>query len=590
MTKVMFRPDGTEDGRSMEFLAGLGKGRAAEVHLVKDLQTGELYAEKIFKARRSSSELGRDIIYWFCFQAPFPYSAKEDAIRATVFRRKVLRELTEIWFGRPLVADGCYTRWDADSRGYVLGSEYIKGKGPKPGDFDPHFFRHLVIHAPIRFCKQLIRMKSLKVEWVHWEIDDAVTQLDELRVLFHQAGFIGSVWQVDKRLSVPTSNLLKNENEEWMLIDAESGMPALLMLRHFWETLKFGSFPLFDDTDFIRLRRYLADNHASIIEKIGTERMELLEYYVDQLRHHTQVWKSSEPAIFTHKHRLLTDSRLRSNIRKGFAEYWFKCGHISAEKAQSIERSALHFMLYWHLDFWRNVIEGVGIIGRSIGSFVSNFAQSVKLSLRVLWSAFFDDAYLKDFAQLYVSERIDEWQASKRLTAEEADVLRDRIQSPNITEYLKGFMVHLGLNLLEPPFIGNIIVATLAIALNELWILVFFFIGPMLRTFYTLFRMFKNRGNRVPYATALIIGAMPKIGTIAYPVQMSAAHPNLSRFLARWQLSSFACHVPLFGGIDSRLEHFFIRAADLGPSIQYELVNLFTNLKSVIFNLRRKKK
>ncbi len=80
-----------------EFVSKLGHGRAAEVYLVRDTMTGELCAEKLFSAKRSFSELGRDVIYWACFQAPFPYHTKESAIRASLYRRKVLLDLTEFW-------------------------------------------------------------------------------------------------------------------------------------------------------------------------------------------------------------------------------------------------------------------------------------------------------------------------------------------------------------------------------------------------------------------------------------------------------------------------------------------------------------
>ena len=129
--------DGSADDVSIESLACLGKGRAAEVRLVRHIETGRTYAEKLFGSSRSLPEMGRNAIHMACFQAPFPYNSKENAIRAALYRRKVLRDLTQFWFGTPMIADAHYTRWDESAKGYVLGTEYVNGRGPKPGEFDP---------------------------------------------------------------------------------------------------------------------------------------------------------------------------------------------------------------------------------------------------------------------------------------------------------------------------------------------------------------------------------------------------------------------------------------------------------------------
>lgn len=48
--EVIYAHD-SQDIVPLEFLAGLGKGRAAQVHLVLDSRDGALYAEKAFKTR-----------------------------------------------------------------------------------------------------------------------------------------------------------------------------------------------------------------------------------------------------------------------------------------------------------------------------------------------------------------------------------------------------------------------------------------------------------------------------------------------------------------------------------------------------------
>ena len=152
-----------KEPQNPEFVSYLGGGRAAEVHLVRDVATGELYAEKLFQAKQSLSEMGRDLIYLACFQAPFPYHTKKHAIEASKYRRNVLKDLTEFWFGKPLVADAYYTRWDEKAQGYILGTEYIRGRGPKPGEFDSHILRRFLKNYPLRFLNRLVGIKSSKI-------------------------------------------------------------------------------------------------------------------------------------------------------------------------------------------------------------------------------------------------------------------------------------------------------------------------------------------------------------------------------------------------------------------------------------------
>ena len=578
----IIRADGGADDVSIEFLANLGSGRAAEVHLVRHIETGEIYAEKLFGTKQNLPEMGRDAIYLACFQAPFPYHTKENAIRAALYRRKVLWDLTEFWFGTPLIADAHYTRWDESAQGYVLGTEYVKGRGPKPGEFNPNAFRNFFINYPVRFLKRLGGKKSPKIGGELWEIDEVVAQMDKLKENFHQAGFIGSEWQVDKMLSVPTSNLLRDEEGNWILIDVESGMPALILLKSLWAAIRLGSFPLFDDTDFDKLGKYLSQNHPQMTARLGEERVQRLSQNVEQLQYHTKAWKSSEPAVFTHKHCLLTDAEMRSDIRKGFAEHWHKSGRISASKAQMIEKSGLRFSIYICFDLSRSIVSGIVTVARAVKGFSLRFARLAAFALRLLYSAFFDDTFLKEIAKSHVNECIDSWQKTERLTDEEADRLRERGQSPAITEYLRGFMVHLGLHLLEPPFVTNFIAAGLFLIFHRPAILLIIFMGPILRTLYTLIRMFKNRRKGISYGTALITGTLPKVGSLGFPLQMSTAHPNLSRFLVRWQLSRVGCHTPLFGDPNSRLEHFFIKTADLGSSMQYEMFYIKDKMRGSI--------
>lgn len=574
-------PTSFKEPQNPEFVRYLGSGRAAEVHLVKDTATGELYAEKLFQAKHSLSEMGRNLIYFACFQAPFPYHTKEHAIKASIFRRNVLKDLTEYWFGRSLVADAYYTRWDETAQGYILGTEYIKGRGPKPGKFDRYILRAFLKNYPIRFLKRLIGIKSTKIESPSWEIDEVIIQLDALKEKFRQSGFMGSEWQVNKMLSTPTSNLLRDENGRWVLVDVESGMPALIVLDLLWTALKTGAFPLFDDVDFDKLNEYLAANKYDLTRRLGVERYRQLKRNVKQLQHHTEVWKSSEPAIFRNRYHLLTDGQLRANIRKGFAEHWVRSGKISIDKATQIENSGLRFFGYLWLDSFVSIGSGISTIARSVKGLAINSVRSILFASRLAYN----DACLIEYSETYVNERIDRWQQSGRLTAKEAASLRPNMDIPAQVEYLKGLGFHIGLKpiitlflfayaiwiLHDPEFWGFI-----KVFLATIWV------GPAIRTTYTLFRIIKTRGKGISHGMALLVGALPKIGNAAYPIQMTATNPGLASFLQRQVFSIFGVHFPLFGGADSRLEHFFIKLADFGAAILYELANMINGLKSLL--------
>lgn len=567
-------PDGSKGELALEFLARLGGGRAAEVYLVRDNRTGKLYAEKVFKTQQGLSTSARGLVYRIFFQAPPPYEARESAVRASLFRRKVLRDLTELWFGRPLVADAYYTRWHEEEKAFVLGTEYIEGRGPRPGPINRRFFRRLLHNYPTRFFKTITRSKFSREKNSNWEIDEAVAQLDRFKDKFHQAGFTGSEWQVDKTLSVPTSNLRRDASNEWILIDVESAFPALIRPHYLWQALKIGSVPLFDDVDFTTLHKYVDGNRVELVDRLGEDRVQTLNGYVEQLEYFTRAWKESEPAIFSHRHRLITAPLLRAKIRQGLIDYWQITGRISAEKAEHLKTSRLRFFGYASWDFARELCSLPLSIPGSLKKLGQRLIQTVTWSLRLFYYALFSENRLREETERFVNQNIDDWQNSGRLTEAEVAQLRKDVQSPSSAEYLKGFLVQLGLQALEPPVIGYAAVVWLAVYLGSPEILAAIFISPLLRTGYTLYRKLKNRKTGISYRYAFWVGVLPHVGIMAYPAQMSSANPDLSIFLARFQASRFGSHVPLFGGTDSRLEHLCIKAINVLASLQYELGNL----------------
>jgi len=386
---------------------------------------------------------------------------------------------------------------------------------------------------------------------------------------------------VDKTLSVPTSNLLRNGSNEWILIDVESALPALAHPGYIWRAMKYGSFPLFDDVDFSILRKYLADNHQELLISLGELDTERLYYYVNQLEHHTKLWKTSEPAIFSHRQNLITDPQLKDNIKRGFVEYWYRDGQITTERASKIQDSDLLFICYLGFALLRSTLLAFSTFANSMKHLVSKAFKAIAKSLRMVYSAFFNEGYLRRVSKLYVMENINSWQNSGRLTESEAGKLRKDAQSPVAEEYIQGFVAHMGLQLIEPPFIGNAALIALAVFLGCPELLGALFISPVLRTIYTLYRRIKNRGKGIAYHYAFLVGALPKVGALAYCTQMYSTYPDLSIFLTRFHAAKVGRHFPLLGAENARFEHFCVKSVDLLASLQYELANLTNRLKSI---------
>ena len=88
-------------------------------------------------------------------------------------------------------------------------------------------------------------------------------------------------------------------------------------------------------------------------------------------------------------------------------------------------------------------------------------------------------------------------------------------------------------------------------------------VNPIFRTAITLSRMATNRRSGTAYGEALLVGALPVVGNLAFPVQMFASHPELSIFLIRDAVARLSRCLPIYGGRDSRLEIAAIQAANV---------------------------
>ncbi|MCK4814184.1 hypothetical protein KA005_00315, partial [bacterium] len=273
----------------LKFVKSLGAGKAARVELMKN-EKGRVFAEKHFT---NGSILTR-WTYKLAFQAPLPYRTNINAVATAYYTRKVVRDLTVAWFGTPRVADALYIRWDNKHVGWVLGTEYIKGRGPDP----------------------VLRNSK-------YEISELMAFMDKLMDHLYEAGLYGPMWQADKGLSVPTSNFLLDENENWIWIDLESAVPGLRFFKpkpYLKDARQKGFIPLFADIDFEKLSNYLEKNQDLLLK------YPLLQTTVKKLQAHMRAWKESEISIFRNraqnKPRFFHEDKLKRNVTNQYLGAW----------------------------------------------------------------------------------------------------------------------------------------------------------------------------------------------------------------------------------------------------------------------------
>ena len=109
-----------------------------------------------------------------------------------------------------------------------------------------------------------------------------------------------------------------------------------------------------------------------------------------------------------------------------------------------------------------------------------------------------------------------------------------------------------------------VVTATNAISVSQ-GVFMAMAVGPVLRSTYTIWRFTHSvvRNRRDFPIIALLIGALPVVGNIAYPAELFFRGSNNRDQLAKFIIYSFAAKIgakiPVWGGKDSGTEHFFNR-------------------------------
>jgi len=503
----------------------IGEGRSGKVYLERDSK-GRSLAKKTF----TGESLGKLVLFILTGSAN-PYTWCESAIRSAVARRYILKHLVRYWFGSTLrLPDTDSWDWNDKQLAFEIRTELIEGKhAPLPNPFPGSkldYLRDLVINI----------MKPLQHHLI-------------------ESGFDGLVWQAGLGNPVASNNFMLEDSDEeqlkWVWIDLESGVPALFALNplatirfYLPRSLRYRR-PIFDDVDVPKLHNYLLKNGSDIERSIGKDGFKEITFYLDQLGDNQQRWKS-----LTRRQRSIAYELSRGRINNLQAERY---------RSQPIK---------WNLHLLGIRIPKVPHL--LAGSFRRGFIWFRGLDVRQLsknvWHYLVSTKYRWSISQTYVGRKIDMWIERKFIDQDEADHLRTVLGEEDVSSYLTDFSVHLAIKL-PIKIIQWMVMPTLwAIGIIDgtIFALVAIFGGSIGRTIYTLSRVFQStfQRQRRPWI-ALFVGAIQGVGTIAYPLQLlyrgSERGGELARFIIYDSLASIGRRVPIWGGKDSQVEHYFVR-------------------------------
>ena len=208
--------------------------------------------------KQYSAPLPIRALYWLAFQAPFPYSARRDALEAAASKRRVAGLLTKHKYGYDMVAAVHGIHGTEGS--YQFETELINGVEPASNS----------------------------------EVGDL---LADLYAYFQETGL--PTWQIAPGNPHAYSNFIRKSNGEMKLIDLESALVSVSYpITELRAALRDGNVPTFDDVDFIRLRGYVSDHASELADTIGSQGILDLNEAIESAETHSMTWKSAEPRVW----------------------------------------------------------------------------------------------------------------------------------------------------------------------------------------------------------------------------------------------------------------------------------------------------
>lgn len=291
----------------------LGRGRSGIVF--RSASDSSPFARKVFVGDRLSNA-----VHYFFSGAPNPYGWNQDAVKAAFYRRNVVADLCEFWFGSEMrVARALGVSWNEKFRDYELQAELVQG-------------HHAWLHNPFSRKKE-------------GNLEDLLGRMSALQARLLESGFDGLLWQAGKGNPVAAGNFMR-DGKGWVWVDLESGVPALFPLNpcslfsfYLPRSFSYGR-ALFDDVDVDKLSSYVRSNEQGLASVLGAGRFSELVLNVEFLGSYQDSWKSVGRA----------EAGIESAFRKGV---------LSEESAGFYSR---HPSLWFAREAARNVWAGYNFI------------------------------------------------------------------------------------------------------------------------------------------------------------------------------------------------------------------------------------
>jgi hypothetical protein len=302
---------------------------------------------------------------------------------------------------------------------------------------------------------------------------------------------------------------------------------------------------LFDDIDVPVLRRYVARHRASLCDAVGTAAVQRLEAEIGDLDGAQAQWKAR--------------TRRERSLRHAEALGW-----IDAHQAAFYGRRPLRWL-------GRQAIWAANAMARGIATGAAAARDWIRGNrwrryVAAAWHFASSGPYRARVSKRYVYQRLLSWHSRQFLEPEELRSLRLALRDGRAARDISDFGVHLAIKapvsmvqywVLPGLFLVGVIDAVtlaLGVALGE----------SVCRTVYTGSRVVQciSRGTNAPWV-ALAVGVIPVIGIAAFPLQLvrsaGADKRGLARFIVCDTFATIGRAVPVWGGRDSLVEHWFNR-------------------------------
>lgn len=503
----------TRDGnlQEVELTLGnrLGSGLASVVY--KGTYNGETIVEKFagdLPVETRPKTLAKKLLeglYFFFRQALPPYRTNFYAAMTNHYASLVIEEASKLEFGESIIPRILYTAYDEGSGGYVMAYDFMSGRRIIPGREERQLREYL------GKCKSFIA---------------------------YELGLWGLARQCDpKSLNSPGNVVVDEVTGKMRLIDitpgALGGQIWILPLEteYFFKGLVTDNFlPFGDAVDFSRFNAYrekvreeLADDPARL--KRFEDNCDNLEFYVNK-------WRESEPALLRSPLRIFhylfkkTAMKPKLNTIITTLEY---TGVISVEKANTlrsrVSRGDRHISLP-SFKPWLILTFSAYISYKTLRFIIIKLPQIILVD--ILWKGLIklkkaavytikiykDKEFRIKTANGYIEKAIAGAESDKRITPEEAGVLRDELAGEDIPELAALFPVWAAIDLITWSVFGIGIVPV--------------FVDGILRCAVTvMFTGFK-------YKPLLALSVIPVVGTyIAIPTQLMKNSPHLTEFVMK---------------------------------------------------------